>query len=149
VQRSHTLARGLAALLLLAGCGGGGGGDGGDGEGLGGPIPECAKTFPEVDPPRRLPKEFPLPPGFVFTLARYDDPGRFSLSGVVRGSLDSVAGFFEEELPERGYTIGRGDAEPGEKEAPFTGNGYRGAWRVNMIQDCPAVTVGIILVQQL
>jgi hypothetical protein len=134
---------GIGPALLAGACGGSS-----DDQGVGGPLPQCAKKFPPVEAPSQLPKALPLPPGIVLTLARYDDPGRFSLSGVAPGDVEGVAGFFEDELPERGFRVGRGDQEPGEKEAPFSGRGYRGAWRVNAIRDCPAVTVGVILVRQ-
>ena len=43
---------------------------------------------------------------------------------------------------------GIGDSEGSESEAPFTGNGYRGKWRVNSIPDCAAVRLTLVLIEQ-
>jgi hypothetical protein len=134
--------RTLVLLAALAsGCGGG--------EGVvGGTLPDCANESRRAELPGGLP-ELPLPPGLVLTDAQRLTPGQFSLRGVVRGDLDDVARFFERRLPEAGFALGVGDAEAHEREAPFTGHGYRGRWRViKNPGDCPVVAVFVVLIEQ-
>ena len=136
----------VTVLLLAAvasGCGGDSGGE------VGGALPACAEEQRRVDVPPELPKQLPLPAGLVLTDAQRLAPGQFHLRGVVRGDLDGVAGFFQEGLPERGFRLGRGDAEAHEKESPFTGHGYRGSWRVvKNPTGCPVVAVFLVLIRQ-
>ena len=68
--------------------------------------------------------------------------------GAIPADLQEAAAFFSDALPEQGYQVGIGDAEGTESEAPFTGNGYRGKWRVNEIPDCPALTLTLVLIEQ-
>jgi hypothetical protein len=82
-----------------------------------------------------------LPPGTRITVSSTPHPGQLLVAGLVPTELDRAARFFDEALHARGYRLGRGDAEQGEVEAPFTGNGYRGKWRVNRVVECPD-TVG-------
>jgi hypothetical protein len=45
--------------------------------------------------------------------------------------------------------MGLGDSESNEAEAPFTGKGFRGKWRVNAIANCPtAVVLTLVLIRQ-
>jgi hypothetical protein len=72
-----------------------------------------------------------------------------AVDALVRGDLEGVAGFFERQLPERGFRLGRGDAEAHEKESAFTGHGYRGSWRVvKNPTDCPVVAVFLVVIEQ-
>ena len=132
----------LAALA--AGCGGGG-----DNGVVGGTIPDCSNESGRAELPAGVPAQLPLPPDLVLTDAQRLAAGQFHLRGVVRGDLDGVAGFFRRELPESGFALGVGDAEAHEQEAPFTGHGYRGRWRViKNPGDCPVVAVFVVLIDQ-
>jgi hypothetical protein len=143
VRRTLLLASALHALLA-AGCGGGNGGGP-----VGGALPDCAREERRVSLPAEFPKEVPLPPGTVFTDAQRIGPGQFHVRGVVAGDLAGVASFFEDQLPERGFRLGRGDQEAHEKESPFTGHGYRGRWRVvKNPAGCPVVAVFLVLIRQ-
>ena len=78
-------------------------------------------------------------------------PGSCQLlvAGLVPAELDHAARFFDQELHAHGYRLGRGDAEQGEVEAPFTGNGYRGKWQVNSVVECPdTVRLTLVLIRQ-
>ena len=134
----------FAVVALLApSCGGGSGGT------VGGALPACADEDRRATIPAEFPKRVPLPPGTVFTDAQKIGPGQFHLRGIVAGDLDGVAGFFREQLPERGFRLGRGDAEAHEQESPFTGHGYRGRWRVvKHPGDCPVVAVFVVLIRE-
>ena len=74
--------------------------------------------------------------------------GQLVLVAAIPGDLQEAAAFFGDALPERGYQVGIGDAEGSESEAPFTGNGFRGKWRVNGIPDCAAVKLTLVLIEQ-
>jgi hypothetical protein len=96
-----------------------------------------------------VPVDFPLPPGHAITAVRRPFERETIVVGVMPSDFRGAVTFFERELPARGYALGRGDAERGEAEAPFTGNGYRGRWRVNAIPDCDgALTFTIVLISQ-
>lgn len=135
----------LVAGLFVTACGGG------DIESSEEPtrvLPACAGAGTGVDPPKTFPDDFPLPSGTVITSADSPFDGQLVLVGAVPGDLQEAAGFFNAALPERGYEVGIGDAEGSESEAPFTGNGFRGKWRVNGIPDCAAVRLTLVLIEQ-
>ena len=145
MPRARRLLLLVALLVPAAGCGGGGDGGGT----VGGALPDCADEPRRAEAPPSLPPELPLPAGIVLTDAQELAPGHFHLRGVVRGDLDGVADFFRRRLPERGFRLGRGDAEAHEQESPFTGHGYRGSWRVvSNPGDCPVVAVFVVLIEQ-
>lgn len=112
-------------------------------------LPDCATPRVRVARPPTLPRDFPLPPGHVLTAVRMPFERETIVIGVMPSDFRGGVQFFERELPARGYALGRGDAERGEAEAPFTGNGYRGRWRINTIPDCDAaMRFVIILISQ-
>jgi hypothetical protein len=140
-----------ATVLALAACGGGGDGERAHGDasaGRGRPLPVCAGTAPAVPAESSLPRDFPLPPGTRITSATTLSRNQVLIAGLIPADLQDAATFFSEMLPERGYQVGVGDAEATEAEAPFTGNGFRGRWRVNEIRDCPALTLTLVLIEQ-
>jgi hypothetical protein len=134
----------------LAGCGGG------DSdasptlsEGTAPAVPACAKAGSTIPRPSDLPGDFPLPPGTVITSSQNPHPGQLLIGGVIPADLRGAAVFFSDELPSHGYELGFGDAEQGEAEAPFSGHGFRGKWKVNGILNCPnAVTLTLVLIDQ-
>jgi hypothetical protein len=135
----------MAGLLVPVGCGGGNGSSAGDSA----VIPACAKTGKRVTRPDELPSDLPLPPGTVITSSATPYPGQILIGGVIPFDIQKAAKFFVDELPRAGYQLGRGDSEQGEAEAPFTGRGVRGKWRVNGILDCPnAVTLTLVVIEQ-
>jgi hypothetical protein len=138
----------LAVLVALApGCGGG------DSPAVTvtGPPPElpaCARAKAVAKPPG-LPPSFPLPPGTIVTASSEPHTGQLVLGGLVPADLQDAASFFNESLPANGYRQGLGDSESNEAEAPFTGNGFRGKWKVNSIVGCPeAVSLTLVLIRQ-
>jgi hypothetical protein len=141
---------GVLAALSLVGCGGGES-VADESEAAPGPVtfPACAPTDPAQARPRELPTGFPLPPGTRITVSSTPHPGQLLVAGLVPAELDHAARFFDEELHAQGYRLGRGDAEQGEVEAPFTGNGYRGKWQVNSVVECPdTVRLTLVLIRQ-
>jgi hypothetical protein len=108
-------------------------------------LPACAGTG--TSPPD-LPLDFPLPGGTGIISSESPFANQLVVLGVVPGDLQDAASFFNETLPDHGYQVGIGDAEGTESEAPFTGNGYRGRWRVNAIPDCAALRLTLIFIEQ-
>ena len=112
------------------------------------PLPACAKGK-AVTPPRGFPADFPLPPGTVVTAGSQPHAGQIVVAGLIPADLQDAASFFDEALRASGYRQGLGDAESNEAEAPFTGNGFRGKWKVNAIAGCPtAVVLTLVLIRQ-
>lgn len=112
-------------------------------------LPTCAgsKAAPDAPAPE-LPVDFPLPPGTAIVSAESPHTSQFVVLGLIPGDLQAAAGFFNDTLPEHGYSVGIGDSEGSESEAPFTGNGYRGKWRVNEIPECAALRLTLVLIEQ-
>jgi hypothetical protein len=109
-------------------------------------LPACVKVAQTIAMPPEFPANFPLPPGTVIT-SREDRSGGRTIINTVVPSLDvkGVAGFFEQALPKAGFKITDGESEPGDAEANYEGNGYKGRWKVSSIDGCPgAVTLTVL-----
>ena len=61
--------------------------------------------------------------------------------------LPQATRFFLKNLTAAGYRLGRGEAERGEAEDRFTGNGVVGFFRVRSIEGCPGALEFTIRVQ--
>jgi hypothetical protein len=140
---------GIALVSLLSACGGGGN------DGAVSPttepapaLPSCAGDTSSGSQAPELPIAFPLPPGTAIVSSASPFPSQIVVLGLVPADLQEAASFFNDTLPDHGYEVGIGDAEGSESEAPFTGNGYRGRWRVNEIPDCAAVRLTLVLIEQ-
>lgn len=139
---------GAVVLALVSACGGGGETSGTPTVEAARVLPACAKARAADSPPPELPVQFPLPPGTVISSVDSPHPSQLVVAGVIPADLQDAASFFTKALPEHGYQVGVGDAEGTESEAPFTGNGYRGKWRVNEIPDCSALKLTLVLIEQ-
>jgi hypothetical protein len=85
----------------------------------------------------------------VVTASSEPHTGQIVLGGLIPADLQDAAAFFNDSLPASGYRQGLGDAESNEAEAPFTGEGFRGKWKVNSIVGCPtAVELTLVLIRQ-
>jgi hypothetical protein len=111
-------------------------------------LPSCAKPAKTIARPKALPQSLPVPPGTVFTQVEVPFAGQSIVSGVSPGDLEATRSFYEDRLDEAGYREGRGESEPGEVEALFTGGGVRGGWRANSIPGCDgAVRLTLVVVK--
>jgi hypothetical protein len=117
--------------LFAAGCGGSG-----NGEAAPTKLPSCAKPEQTIPRPKVLSSRLPVPAGTLFTRVEMPFPNQSIVSGVSPGDLDSIRSFYKEGLDDAGYQEGRGESEPGETEALFSGHGLRGGWRANTIPGC-------------
>ena len=140
----------LAAFALVAGTAGCGGGSEPRVTAAGPPpqLPACVRATAVPQPPD-LPPGFSLPPGTVVTASSAPHAGQLVLAGLVPADLQDAASFFDDSLRAGGYRQGLGDSESNEAEAPFTGHGFRGKWKVNSIPGCPeAVSLTLVLIRQ-
>lgn len=130
----------LAGGLLLAGCAGGGGRavapQGGGDRPVATPVAACpAVSRPRFAWPSPLPADLPQPPGATYT----GTASRGQLT-VVRftsaHSLRESVVFVVHALPAGGFTLGRGDAEPVEADAPFARGEVRGVMKMQVLGQC-------------
>ena len=109
-------------------------------------LPACAQAGPPVRLPPEFPKSFPLPPGTVITAGRHAGP-TIVLEGFIPMELKEATRFFVQKLPDAGFRLGRGEAERGEAESRFGGNGVAGFFKVRSIEGCPGALQFTIRVQ--
>jgi hypothetical protein len=136
----------LVALCAsgLAACGGSEGG----GEAAPATLPGCAKRGKTIPRPEALPASLPVPPGTAYTKVERPFAGQWVVSAVSPGDLEETRSFYDDRLDDAGYSQGRGESEPGEVEALFTGGGVRGGWRANEIRGCSgAVLLTLVVVR--
>ena len=130
--------------MFLAACGGSNGGD----EAADARLPACAKPAKTIPRPKALPQSLPVPPGTVFTRVETPFTGQSVVSGFSPGDLEQTRSFYDDRLGDAGYSQGRGESEPGEVEALFTGHGVRGGWRANVMPACNgAVKLTLVVVR--
>jgi hypothetical protein len=129
---------------FLAGCGGSDGGN----DTVASTLPACASPGKTIPRPKALPESLPVPPGTVFTQVEAPFAGQSIVSGISPGDLEATRSFYDDSLKDAGYRQGRGESEPGEVEALFTGHGVRGGWRANAIPACDgAVRLTLVVVR--
>lgn len=135
---------GLAATVLVAGCSGGDGGT---------PVPSASATLAAPRPapslptcatpppsrvrwPAPVPADLPVPPGSTVKDTRKTADGltivQFTTSAPLRDGLLFVVN----ELPAKGFVLGRGDAEAAEADAPFVKGAVRGLFRMIVRDAC-------------
>ena len=117
-----------------------------------GKIADCKPVSRPRARPTGLPAVFPLPRGTVITDVTIPKvvggASALYLWGHVPMSLSAAASFLARELQRTGFALTTADAEPGEAEARFRGNGRRGGWKVNQILGCPGralLLIGVAL----
>lgn len=135
----------LAGGLLLAGCAGGGGRAVAPQGGGDLPVATPAATpdvaaCPAVSRPRfawpsPLPADLPQPPGATYTGTT--SQGKLTLVRFTSAhSLRESVVFVVHALPAGGYTLGRGDSEPAEADAPFVKGDVRGVMKMQVLGRC-------------
>jgi hypothetical protein len=111
--------------------------------------PDCAPPIETpVDFPSHFAPNFPYPPGLRLFIARNlnNDPNYIQLVGYAPLSIKNSIDFMLNEVPKAGYTLGRGDSEPGEAEVTFSGYGWRGGFRASAVNQCEGVTEWLVVV---
>lgn len=129
----------VVTALLLAGCSG-------DPEAAPAPSPTAAPqtVAPAATPepcagasakpgfawPKGVPADLPVPPGGTLTENRTTADGLTLVQFSTAMSLREGVVFLVDNLDKRGYTLGRGDAEQTEADAPFVKGDLRGVFRM-------------------
>jgi hypothetical protein len=123
----------LVAFLLLTGC------SGKSDSALPGPasptaaapsLPTCAPARTAAYTwPTPVPADLPRLPGVVLTGTKKTTDGLTIVSFSTETSLRDGVIFIVKRLPPAGFTLGRGDAEATEADAPFTKGDLRGVIR--------------------
>lgn len=125
--------------LLLAGCSG-------DPEAAPAPSrsapPETVAPVPPPTPcagatakpgfawPKGVPADLPVPPSSTLTENRTTNDGLTLVQFSTATSLREGVVFLVDNLDKTGYTLGRGDAEQTEADAPFVKGDLRGVFRM-------------------
>jgi hypothetical protein len=110
-------------------------------------APECARVTQTVERPDSVPVNL-LPPGTTLTSHMTLPENKTLVTGVVPFDFRTAVQFFVTKLPDAGYRLGTGDAEQGEAEALFFGEGITGKWKVNGIPNCPDAVALALLVSR-
>jgi hypothetical protein len=133
MRRSALLAGG--ALLLTAGCGSGAAKVAASPTAAAvTPSPVALPTCPPATTaayrwPKQVPQELPRLPGVHIDSSKQTAEGLFIVRFSTVTSLRDGVLFIVRRLPAAGFTLGRGDAEPTEADAPFTKGELRGVLR--------------------
>ena len=96
------------------------------------PLPTCAPASP-VGPvwPTPIPRDLPAPPSGQIEGVKHTPEGLTVVTFSTSTSLRDGVLFLVKQLPLAGYTLGRGDAETAEADAPFNkGANLRGVYRM-------------------
>jgi hypothetical protein len=131
--------------LVLAGCSGGGGEQAAPTQAPSpqpvqtvAPLPTCppAPTKAGFRWPKPVPTDLPVPPGGTLGANRTTQDGLTIVEFRTTTSLQQGATFLVQSLKEKGYTLGRGDAEATEADAPFLKADLRGVYRMIARSPC-------------
>jgi hypothetical protein len=101
-------------------------------------APTCPKPS-HVEPakwPAKVPADLPKPPGAHIDDAQTAQDGVHIVKFSTQSSLRDSVLFVVEKFPAAGYTLGRGDAEASEADAPFIHGETRGLVRMLQVGLC-------------
>jgi hypothetical protein len=96
----------------------------------------CAAADKPVELPAEFPRNIPVLPGTLFTSSKQVGTS-LQVQGMVPMELIEAIRFFLQKFPAAGFQLGRGEAEQGEADAPFRGNGVMGGFKLRTAHDCP------------
>jgi hypothetical protein len=140
----------LGAVLLVSACGGGGAEPAAQPTGATSVAPQptvsaCAKPGSgSFAWPKEVPADLPQPPGAVLDKVTRTEDGLTIVRFRTLQSLQESVLFVVREVQEAGFTLGRGDAEPAEADAPFGRGDLRGVYK--MLNTAPCVTDWLVAV---
>jgi len=128
----------LAVAFTLAGCGGSSGGSAEDN-----PVVAAATASGCPAPgaggahwPAGVPADLPAFPGLTVTSTQATGNGGHVVKGRTPLSLRDGARFILKQLPAAGYSLGKGDSEADEADAPFSKGAVQGSFRLSATQPC-------------
>jgi hypothetical protein len=129
----------LATLLLLSACGGS--------KGAGSSAQPTLQPAPTKSPcptvttkrfawPVEVPTDLPQPPAATYDGTSRTPEGLTIVRFSTAQSLQEAVLFVVREVQKAGFTLGRGDAEPAEADAPFGRGDLRGVYKMLAHADC-------------
>jgi hypothetical protein len=129
----------LATLLLLSACSG----SGKDSQS----APPTLQPQPTASPcpvvkkkpfpwPSEVPKDLPQPPAATYDQTTRTPEGLTIVRFSTALSLQQAVVFVVREVQKAGFTLGRGDAEPAEADAPFGRGDLRGVYKMLAYSPC-------------
>jgi hypothetical protein len=121
---------GVAAAILLAGCGKG---DSPDAAASG----DCPAPSPALAQLPTLPDKFPVPDEVTFTEAKMAGPSTI-VEGFWDGDLTDAFNGWKEAFPAAGFDVTREEQEEADAEVNFDGSGTNG--QVKLETECSART---------
>lgn len=148
----------LAAALLVAGCSGGGAADlpraapspsasPTPDAGVRRPVTSCPDTGAETGRwPAGVPADLPVPPTAQISRTETTPDGLTLVRFTTTQSVRQGVLFLVQNLQPAGYTLGRGDAEAIEADAPFVKGSLNGLMK--MIARAPCRTEWILALQK-
>ncbi|HUR15541.1 MAG TPA: hypothetical protein VM097_13780 [Mycobacteriales bacterium] len=98
------------------------------------PCPKLDK--PAFTWPKEVPKDLPQPPDATFDKTTRTPEGLTIVRFSTAHSLQESVLFVVREIQKAGFTLGRGDAEPAEADAPFGRGNLRGVYKMLAHSDC-------------
>jgi hypothetical protein len=129
----------LVTLLLVSACGGSDGG-GTTTQPTFQPAPTASpcpvvktKRFPW---PREVPTDLPQPPSATYDTTTRTPEGLTIVRFSTAQTLQDAVLFVVREVQKAGFTLGRGDAEPAEADAPFGRGNLRGVYKMLAHAQC-------------
>ena len=130
----------LVLVLLMTGCGGGGETTGTTVQPTLQPAPTpsaCPKvTTKRFTWPKQVPNDLPQPPSATYEGTTQTPEGLTIVRFSTAQSLQEAVLFVVREVQKAGFTLGRGDAEPAEADAPFGRGDLRGVYKMLANADC-------------
>lgn len=105
------------------------------------PVPASPASCPPTGEgrfpwPAGVPDDLPQPPGAVLTSSAPGAGGLTVVRFTTSQSLREGVLYLVRALQPAGYTLGRGDAEAAEADAPFTKGSLRGIYRMVAREPC-------------
>ena len=102
------------------------------------PTPSaCPKvTTKRFSWPVEVPKDLPQPPSATYESTNRTPEGLTIVRFSTAQSLQEAVLFVVREVQKAGFTLGRGDAEPAEADAPFGRGDLRGVYKMLANADC-------------
>ena len=101
------------------------------------PLPTCAAAATKPYTwPTQVPQELPRLPAATVDSTKQTTDGLTLVQFSTATSLRDGVIFIVRQLPAAGFTLGRGDAEQTEADAPFTKGGLRGVLRGSAVGVC-------------
>ena len=108
-------------------------------------VSACPSSASAADSwPAAVPSDLPTLPGLQVSSTQSTSSGAHMVSAQAPVALREAVRVLVTELPKAGYSLGKGDAEADEADAPFSKGGVHGSFRLSAASVC-GVTVTLTI----